>query len=53
MCGCKSGKSGAPLLWNVKMPNGTIKPYSSDIAAKAMHQQTPGSILIPPAGVSV
>lgn len=53
MCGCKTAKGSAPALWNVKMPDGTVKPYSSDIAAKAKTKATPGAILIPPPGVSV
>lgn len=53
MCGCKQGKGNGPAIWTVKMPSGKVLSYSSDIAAKAMHTQTPGSILVPPAGVSV
>lgn len=54
MCGCNNGvNSNLPVLWKVKMPDGTVKPYSSDIAARAKAAATPGAVLVPPAGASV
>jgi len=47
MCGC-GRKNGVQQLFNVKMPDGTIKPYSSEIAAKAKVTTTPGAYLMPP-----
>lgn len=52
MCGCRSGaKSGAPAVWTVRLPDGTISSYSSEIAAKAKVKAVAGATLTPPAGV--
>lgn len=53
MCGCGKTKGNGPALWTVKLASGQMLTYSSDIAAKAKHKATPGSILTPPPGVSV
>lgn len=50
MCGCRKSGSNAVELWKVKLPTGTVKTYSSDIAAKAKAQAVPGSTLYDPQG---
>lgn len=53
MCGCTARKTGQAPLYTVKMPDGSIRAYSSPTAAKAKVANVAGAILIPPPGVSV
>lgn len=50
MCGCRKSGSNAIELWKVKLPTGTVKTYSSDIAAKAKAAANAGSELYDPQG---
>ncbi|QIG59034.1 hypothetical protein SEA_FRANSOYER_26 [Microbacterium phage Fransoyer] len=52
MCGC-GAKRGQQLTHSVKMPDGSVKVYSSIEAANAKVKATPGAYLMAPVGVSV
>lgn len=43
MCGCKNSKT-----YNVRLPDGKVVAYGSEIAAKAKVKSTPGATLAAP-----
>jgi len=51
-CGC-GAKRGQQLTYQVKLPDGTVRVYSSIEAANAKVKSVPGAYLMPPVGVSV
>ncbi|QNJ55522.1 hypothetical protein SEA_PHINKY_30 [Microbacterium phage Phinky] len=56
MCGCGAKRGSQNPLFTVKLPNGETKTYSSEVAANAKVQMTPGAKLVganTPEGVSI
>lgn len=47
VCACQSKKSGGVPTFTVVLPDGESIAYSSDIAAEARAQQTPGAYVVP------
>lgn len=56
MCGCGAKRGSQAPLFTVKLPNGELKTYSSEVAAKAKVQMTAGAEIVgarTPEGVSI
>lgn len=48
MCGCRTEQS-----YQVRLPGGEVKVYTSEIAAKAKVKANPGAEILPRGGASV